>query len=182
MRPTRCATATSSPRGVPSGALPVRGIAAGTAQTVRTSGGGSTAPSHFPPAACCGAAAAQTMSTSPRRAGEVMGDLLRTNTIGHSPHSLAFLGQGEDEQSVPAARVPEPGGAVAGKTCCPTTPAHAHGDVLPAVEAVGDRSRMVARAALKGPEGLAGLHVVGSEEPFGVAGEDEASTGRQRAG
>ena len=32
--PTRCATATSSPRGVPSGALPVRGIAAGTAQTV----------------------------------------------------------------------------------------------------------------------------------------------------
>ena len=104
---------------------------------------------------------------------ETLACILLPSDICHLT-SLAFLGQGEDEQGIPAPRVAEPGGAVAGKPGRPATPADADGDVLPAVEAVGDRAGVVARAALEGPEGLAGLDVVGGEEPFGVAGEDKA--------
>src|SRR5947209_12609176 len=83
--------------------------------------------------------------------------------------SLLLLRQGKHEHGVAATGVAEPGGTVAGEAGRPAAPAHRHGNILPAVEGVGDRRGVVPGAALEVPQRLAIVGVIGREEALGVA-------------
>src|SRR3954467_14642693 len=62
----------------------------------------------------------------------------------------------------------------------PRAPAGRHGDVLPAVDAVGARARVVAAAALELPEQVAALGVERVELTGGLSAEHEPAARRQQ--
>src|SRR3954454_6566046 len=89
---------------------------------------------------------------------------------------LLVLREREREQRAALAGPELPGQEALG----PGAPAGRHGDVLPAVDAVGARARVVAAAALELPEQVAGVGVEGVELTRGLSAEDEPAARRQQ--
>src|SRR3954468_20665804 len=83
----------------------------------------------------------------------------------------SVLRQREHEQRASLARPQHAGEEAFG----PGAPARRHGDVLPTVDAVAGRARVVPAAALELPQQLTGLGVERVELPGRLAAEHEAA-------
>src|SRR3954453_22670902 len=94
------------------------------------------------------------------------------------PAQESVFWQREDEQRAALAR-PEHAGQEALR---PRAPAGRHGDVLPPVDAVAARARVVPAAALELPQQLTGLGVERVELARRLAAEHEVATGREQRG
>src|SRR6187549_3895494 len=88
------------------------------------------------------------------------------------------LGEGEHDQGAAVAGAEHAGQEPFG----PSAPADRHGDVLPAVDAVGGRAAVVAAAALELPQLFAGPGVERVELPGGLTGEHQVAPGGQDRG